>query len=249
MNKKKNILVKLSPIITFAVLFGALELACHIFEIPRYMFTPPSESFEYLFTKFDEMWPHISKTLWQYFTGYFIGVVVGVGLAFLLSLNEWVSNATWPYLIMLVSTPQLILVPILKMVMGFGPEVAILTTVLSTFLINTTMTAAGIQTVPVELKELVTSCKGTRFQQFVKVTIPASLPSIFTGLKLGAIFALAGICGAEISGDSSGIGYQIRVLTSIKSYPAMFAYVYVLIIFGVCFYLLLDYIEKKVVKK
>ena len=103
--------------------------------------------------------------------------------------------------------------------------------------------------IPYDRFELVQSCKGSKLQMFFKIIIPSCWSSIFTGLKLGAISGLAGTIGAEMIGDTMGIGYVVKLNTSIYLITEMFAYVYVLMVFGYIVYSIICALEDKLIKE
>ena len=244
----KGVFLSISPLLTFVLLFGVMELAVALFEIPSYVLPSPLSSFGYLFTDFGEMKIHLFKTFQQYVVGYPIGSSVGILLALLFIINKTVNKAVSPYLTILYCMPMLVLIPLLKIWLGYGAAVATIVCALSCFSSTMTQTMTGAISIPYERVELIQSCKGSKIQQFFLITIPSVGPSIFTGLKLGAISGLAGVIGAEMIGDTQGIGYIIRLSSNVYKMKEMFAYVYALMAFGFFVYYLISLLESKLVK-
>jgi len=247
--KFKAFLYKLSPLLVFILIFSILELAVQIFTIPVYILPSPIASFRYIITSFGEMWPHMQKTFSQYLIGYPIGSLIGFSLALIFIMSKTVTKAISPYLTIIFCTPQIVLIPLLKVWLGYGATVCTIVCALSCFSSTMTQIMTGAEMIPVERFELVKSCKGTKLQSFFHIIVPSCWSSTFTGLKLGAISGLAGVIGAEMIGDTRGIGYVVKLDTNIYLMVEMFAYVYVLMAFGYIVYSLICLAEDKFVKQ
>ena len=232
MKKATGILVALSPVFALAAMFAILEILVMATNMPYYMMARPSQSFVYLYKNFDIVLKNCLISLKNYFIGYPIGAALGIVLAFLFSTRIRVQKAFSPYLTVISCVPMIVMVPLFKIWFGLGSIVNVLVCILSCFSIVCSNAMLGISAVPEERMELVKSCKGTKLQAFIYVIVPSALPHISTGLKLGSIFALSGIIGSEMIGSMEGVGYQIVWSNTYFNIAALFAYVYVLMLFG-----------------
>lgn len=248
MKQAKNLLFSISPILTFLLIFGILELAVLVFEIPSYVLPSPISSIEYIFTSFGEMMPHVTKTFKQYIVGYPIGSLIGILLALVFIINKTINKAVSPFLTVIYCTPTLVLVPLLKIFLGYGASVCTIVCALSCFSATMTQILTGSTMIPHERIELMQSCKGTKLQQFFLIIVPSVWPSIFTGLKLGSISGLAGVIGAEMIGDTQGIGYIVRLSSNVYKMKEMFGYIYLLMVIGFVVYSVICALEKRLVK-
>lgn len=244
----KKILFNQSPVIVLILIFVILELAVRIFHIPVYILAPPVDSFAYIFASFGEMWPHIWATMVQYLLGYPIGSALGILLALCFISSRTLSKAIDPYLTILSCMPQIILIPLLKIWLGYGAMVCMIVCILSCFSCTMSQIMTGASMIPPDRFELIKTCKGTKLQTFFQIIIPSVWPSTFTGLKLGAILGLAGVIGGEMIGGTEGIGYVVKLNTNIYLMVEMFAYVYILMAFGYIVYSLIAMLEAKFVK-
>lgn len=249
MKRLKKVLMSISPVLVFVLIFAIIEAAVNIFQVPKFVMATPSSSFRYLFTHFGTMRVHLWKSLWQFLLGYPIGALIGVTFALIFSSSKVLSKAISPYLTIIICTPQLIMVPLLKMWLGFGAVVCVIASALSCFAVIMTNTMTGVSMVPYERIELMQTCKGNKWQLFWMVIFPSSLPSVFTGLKLGCIFALSGIIGAEITGDTKGLGAMILTSAELVKLPQLFAYIYLLMILGYIVYSIICFAESKLVRE
>jgi len=249
MKSFKSFIFNVSPVLVIIAVFAILECAVVVFHIPNYILPAPTASFKYILTGFGEMWPHLWKTFSQYLIGFPLGSFVGFVLAMLFILNKTASKAVSPYLTVIFCTPQIILIPLLKIWLGYEAMVSMIICVLSCFSAIMTQIMTGAEMIPEERFELVEACKGNKLQVFFHIIVPSCWSSTFTGLKLGAIAGLAGVVGAEMIGDMSGIGYIVKLNTSIYQITEMFAYVYVLMAFGYIVYRIICIAEEKLVKQ
>ncbi len=248
MKKRGKILAVLSPIIVLVAMFVALEILVATTKMPYYVMARPSESFVYLYENFDSVMTNCVISLKNYFIGYPIGAFLGIVLAFVFSTRVRIQKAFSPYLTVISCVPMIVMVPLFKIWFGLGNIVNILVCILSCFSIVCSNAMLGIGAVPEERLELVETCKGTKLQAFIYVVIPSALPHISTGLKLGSIFALSGIIGSEMIGSMEGIGYQIVWSNTYFNIAALFAYVYVLMLFGYIIFSLLSVLESRITK-
>ena len=249
MKKIKRFLLKISPVLVFVCIFLVLELAVKIFDIQNYVLPSPIASFEKLFSDFGTIWPHLKRTFIEIICGYSLGSCVGISLALLFTSSKLMSKAISPYVTLIICTPQIIMVPLLMMWMGFGIQVIIVASALSCFAINMMNTMSGVENVSKARCELMKSLKASKLQTFFRVLIPSALPSVFTGLKIGCIFAVSGAIGAEMIGGTVGLGSRVLFHSDNFQMDIMFAYVYVVILLGVLLYTTVNFIEKKVVKE
>lgn len=244
----RRVLIAASPLIVFVMMFGALELMVKLTGMPYYVMARPSQSFLYLAENFKAVLHNCLFSLKNYFIGYPIGALLGIALAFVFTTRVKIEKAFNPYLTIISCTPMIVMVPLFKIWFGLGDIVNILVCILSCFSIVCSNAMLGISAVPEERLELVATCKGTKLQAFLYVVVPSALPHISTGLKLGSIFALSGIIGSEMIGSMEGIGYQIVWSNTYFNIAALFAYVYILMLFGFVVFSLLSYLETRITK-
>jgi len=81
-------------------------------------------------------------------------------------------------------------------------------------------------------------------QQFFKIMLPAALPTIFTGIRLGLIFALINIVGVEFLINYGGLGQLINDLAERYDLPGTYAAICFVILVSVVFFMTLERIER-----
>lgn len=248
-SKIGEMLYSFSPVLLFALLFLGLEWAIQAFEIPSWLIATPSATVKALVNHFDEIWPNLLTTLREIGGGYVAGCSIGILLALLFTSNRIIDRAVSPYVIFLIVTPQIIMVPLIMLWLGFGIQVKIVAVALSCFPINMMSTMTGVRSVSTERYELMKSLRATKLQTFFQVLIPSALPNVFTGLRLATIFATTSAVGAELISGSIGVGPQISYYTEFMQVDYAFAYVYLMAAVGVLFYSMVNLLENMTLKR
>src|SRR6185295_9047884 len=112
----------LAIVILAVVIIGGTEILLHVFKVPAYVFPKPSEIAVALVTDFHLILPHLGYTLVELVSGFVIGASVGLVMAAVITQFPFVEKVVTPYILLLVTTPMLALVPLLILRFGFGRE-------------------------------------------------------------------------------------------------------------------------------
>jgi len=96
------------------------------------------------------------------------------------------------------------------------------------------------------LLNLARSFKASRMQVFWKIQVPASMPPMFAGLRIGATLAVIGVAVGEFAGGNSGVGYLIVLTAGSAETPKVFAAIFVLTMIGIFAYCLVIFVESRV---
>ena len=132
-NKKSAWLKVLAPITLLMVILAILEWWVKAKNVPSWLFVPPHTWFRALINNWDVIWPNFLITLGEILAGYCIAVPFGVLVAILLTQFRTIGKAFSPYVIAIISTPLVILVPLLTIWMGIGIQVKIMAVTLQSF--------------------------------------------------------------------------------------------------------------------
>jgi NitT/TauT family transport system permease protein len=227
------------------VIIGGTELLLSIFEVPQYVLPKPSEIAVALVTEFPLILPHLGHTLVELFAGFAIGSLVGLVLAAVITQHPFVEKIITPYILLLVTTPMLALVPLLILRFGFGYEPRIIAVALASGPMVMINAATGFRRVDRGKIALARSYGASTFQIFWKVRAPMALPMIFVGLMVGSIFGLLTAVGAEMVGGGFGLGNRLTSYSSMIQMPQFFAVVVILSILGILIYVLFYLLGKK----
>ena len=152
---------------------------------------------------------------------------------------------TSPYILLLVTTPMLALVPLLILRFGFGYTPRIIAVSLAAGPMVMINAATGFRRVDRAKIALARSYGASTVQIFWKIRAPMALPMILVGLMIGSIFGLLTAVGAEMVGGGFGLGNRLTSYSSMIQMPQFFAVVLILSILGILIYVLFFLIGKK----
>ena len=169
--------------------------------------------------------------------GILVGALVG-GLALLRTLLLPVFSS-------LYAVPIVILYPIFTAWLGVGSESKIAFAAAYGFFPVMLSTAAGIRTIDPQYILAARSMGATRVQQITRVVIPASIPTVLTGLRLGGALTIIGVVVAEMLTSAAGIGYLVTRYRTILDSPRVFAGILTILCLSVLFDVLARMIERR----
>lgn len=143
--------------------------------------------------------------------GYLAAAIIGVGFGFAIGSVRTVRAVLGPFLWLAYATPRVAIQPILVLWMGFGVAPKILIIFLMAFFPIVVTVMEGVRNTDPSLLRAsrVFGVRGVR--RYTKVVLPASLPYVLTGLRLGIARALVGIVVGEFIGGTAGLGFAIRL--------------------------------------
>jgi len=146
--------------------------------------------------------------------GLAITIVVGMGLAVLMSSRRWLERATWPYLVAVQSAPILALTPLIRALIDGTQRQRVLVVVLISVFPIVSNTLFGLLSAEKSQHELFTLQGASRWTRLTKLQFPAALPNIFVGLRISAGLAVIGAVVGDFyfaQGGVVGIGAQIDI--------------------------------------
>ncbi|HEY1266636.1 MAG TPA: ABC transporter permease [Candidatus Binatia bacterium] len=207
----------------YRLLFGLVLLA--VWEaasgrlIDPFWVSRPSDIFKYLWGVFADgsIFGHLAITLYETFVGFFIGAASGIALGFFLARKEVLAQVLDPYIVAFNGIPRIALAPLFIIWFGIGPNSKVILVVTVVFFLTFFNTYAGVKGVDVELKNILRVMGASERQILFKVTIPATVPWIATGLKISLPYAIVSAVVGEFIAASKGLGYLINYNTSLFS--------------------------------
>jgi len=247
--KLKNLpLSTLLPILTFLILYIGLEILIKLTGIPRIVLPTPTAIIADTVRNFPvDLWPHFLVSLKVIVFGFFIAIPLGVAMAAIFSQFPIIVKAVSPFIILLVVTPVITIVPILILWLGTDPNVRILAVVLQATPIITLNTLSGFSMVENEKLELMKSMGASRSQTFFKIIFPNALPQVFTGIKLGCIFSTIGAISADFVAGNVGLGFRVLHYSGLIMTEMAYGTILIVALIGIILYLVASSIEKKVI--
>lgn len=194
------------------------------------------------------MWPHASVTLIEIVLGFVVGSGVALALGYLLARSRLAERLLSPYIVAAQATPVLVLAPLLVLWLGTGLLPKIVICALIVFFPVAVATMVGIRSVDRRLLELGQSLRATPRQVLLKLELPAALPQILGGMRVGATLAVIGAIVGEWAGADRGLGVLINLARgSLFDYPLMFATLATIALIALTLYVLVLLVERVLV--
>jgi NitT/TauT family transport system permease protein len=158
-----------------------------------------------------ELWKNLYVSLLEFILGFGLAAVVGIFAGFVTGTSRAIREHLEPLIAALYATPLVALIPFYILVFGIqlASKVALVFTIaVFPILINT---QAGLLGVERNLVDVAASFRATRRQIFLKVQLPAAIPFIVSGLRLGVGRALTGVVVGELFFATAGLGFMISI--------------------------------------
>jgi putative hydroxymethylpyrimidine transport system permease protein len=183
-------------------------------------------------------------TLEEVLLGLGIAVVAGAGSAILMHLYRPLRDAAYPLLVASQAIPIVVLAPLFVLAFdyGIGPKLAIVA--LICFFPITVNVLDGLRSVDPELLKLMRSLRASRFATLVKVELPASLPFLFSGLRVAATVSVIGAVFGEWAGADKGLGRLVLLGNNQLETPRVYAGVVILTLMALALFALVTLAER-----
>jgi NitT/TauT family transport system permease protein len=150
-----------------------------------------------------------------------------------------------PMVSSLYAVPLVILYPVFTVWLGIGSESKIAFASIYGFLPTMLATAVGIQTIDPQLLLAARSMGATLSQRLLRVVLPAAIPTVLSGLRVGGALVIVGVVVSEMLISSAGIGYLISRYRTILDSAHVFAGVLLVLAMAILFNAAIRWIERK----
>jgi NitT/TauT family transport system permease protein len=192
--------------------------------------------------------PHLVATLVEVALGFAVGAGLALVIGYSLARSVVVERLLSPYLVAAQATPILALAPLLALWFGPGLAGKVVICALIVFFPVAVATMVGIRSVDARLLELGRALRATPRQVLTTLEIPAALPSIFGGMRVGVTLAVVGAIVGEWAGAERGLGVLINLARgSLFDIPLLFATLMTIALVGIALYLVVIAVERRLV--
>lgn len=192
--------------------------------------------------------PHALRTLYEVALGFAFGAGLALVVGYALARLPLAERLLSPYLVAAQATPILALSPLLALWFGPGLTAKIVICALIVFFPVAIATMVGVRAVDARLLELARSLRATRWQIVTTLEVPAALPAIFGGLRVGITLAVVGAIVGEWAGADEGLGLLVNLARgSLFDIPLLFATLLTIALLGIVLYALVVIVERTLV--
>jgi NitT/TauT family transport system permease protein len=246
-NPTRTVLERLAAPLLAALLLLAWQAAVWFFGISEFVLPSPWAIVRRIYSDFALLLVHTRVTMMEVVGGFGLAALIGVPFALAIFYSRMVERAVYPLLVGLQTIPKVALAPLLVLYLGYGWAPKIFLAFLISFFPIVISTVVGLQSLDKSLVYLVRSMGASEGQTFWKIRLPAALPSVFGGFKVGIALAVIGAVIGEYVASERGLGYLQMQATSQFDTTLNFASVVVISLVGVLLYFVLAAFETRLV--
>jgi ABC-type nitrate/sulfonate/bicarbonate transport system permease component len=157
------------------------------------------------------IWPHIQASAIEYGLGFTAALIVGIPVGLAIGMFRRLNYLLDPWLSAVYATPTVALVPLIILILGIGLEAKVFVVFLEAIFVITVSAMAGVRAADAQFHDIAHSFRASPWLKFRTVILPASVPYILTGARLGTGRALVGVVIAEFLASNGGIGFYISL--------------------------------------
>lgn len=236
------------PLVALAAFLAGWQLLVLVGNYPTFILPGPAV----VASRFVVAWtdgtmaPHVITTLAEIGFGFVGGALAGMLAGYVLARSRLANRVLSPYLVAAQAVPILALAPLLAIWFGSGLLAHSLIVALTLFFPVAVSTLVAVHGIDRRLLEMARSFRVSRGQRLRMIELPAALPGILGGLRIGVTLAVVGAIVAEWTGGETGLGVLINLARgSLYDIPLLFATLLTIALIGVALYSLVLLVERR----
>jgi len=170
----------------------------------------------------------IKRILW----GYSVSLVLGILTGLLMGSVKIVDETVGPLLLGLRTLPSICWLPLGLLWFGLNDKAIFFVVVMGATFAITLATDDGVKNIPPIYFKAASTMGATGFKKYVNVILPAALPSIVTGMKLGWSFAWRSLMAGEMLFVSLGLGHLLMMGRELNDIRQVIAVMLMIVLIG-----------------
>lgn len=228
-------------------MLAAWEIAVRVAAVPTYVLPAPSGIAVKLATDSAGLAAALATTLGEALAGYVIGNALGFALAVAFFYRPGLDRLGMPLIVALNSVPAVAFAPVVILWFGVGMTSKIVLVAFITCFIALQNQLQGFRQSDLQAVNVLRSFGASEWRIFWTLRLPASLPYMFTALRVGSIRSVIIAIVAEMLGAYRGVGWVIFETTASMDYLRLWAAVTAASIAGVAFFVMISAVERQAV--
>jgi NitT/TauT family transport system permease protein len=180
----------------------------------------------------ETFWPHLVETAEAFGAALAIAIALGLAIGFALGFHRLTNDVLEPVLVAIYSVPKLTLYPIVLLAFGLGMPAKIAFGVIHGFVPVALFTIGAVHSVKPVLIKTARVLKFGPIDLVTRVLLPAALPEIFTGLRIGFSLTLIGTLLGEMFASQRGLGYMLMNAIGLHNVDVIMAVTFLLTTFA-----------------
>jgi NitT/TauT family transport system permease protein len=220
------------------ILLLSWEIAANFELIDRRFFPSPSTIFasivKFLSTQAGQnlVYGHMEATLKRIGIGFGIGAIAGVTIGLIMGLHGPTRAALAPTLYAIFPMPKIAIYPLMIVIFGLGDASSSALVTLGVFFMTCINTFSGVRYINPIFHDVANAFRFPPFVRWFQVFVPAAMPAIITGLRLGLGQALVLVISAEFVSADTGVGRFIWDSWQVLDIARMFMGLAIVLIFA-----------------
>lgn len=223
---------------------GIWEAAVQIYQVPHYILPAPSAIAVTLVHKRASLGYHALVTLQEMLLGFGLATTVGIVLAIAMFEIRVLERALYPYVIGSQTVPVFAIAPLLVLWLGYGIMSKVLMAAIIVFFPIVLNTLDGLKAADADTVNLLRVMRASRWQLLWKVQLPAALPFMLSGAKIGISISTIGAVIGEWVGAKAGLGRLMLDANSQLQVSLVFAAIICLTVMGLGLFGIMTLIER-----
>jgi NitT/TauT family transport system permease protein len=213
---------------------------------PPFILPGPASVAERMIEKLADgtLFKHIFATLSAAIPGLLLGTAAAFAIGVPIAKSRLADRLLSPFVIASQGIPFIAVAPLLFIWFGSGLGAKILVCSLIVFFPIVINVIAGLRSVPPILRDLFRALNATPGQTFAKLELPAALPFIFAGLRVGGTLAMVGAITGEFLSADRGLGFMINLGNGLYDTALVMVGVLTIVIIALCIYGCVRLIER-----
>jgi NitT/TauT family transport system permease protein len=229
-----RLFVILGRFAVLAVILGGAEIGVRSGVLSQLFFSSPTEIFGALLTQWSNgsFLQDAGVTVLETLLGLVSGSLLGMAVGLVLPQLRLLSNVFEPFLMVLNGIPVIVIAPLFILWLGLGMLSKIGISVYIVFFAMFIPVYTASLRLDTTFVDALRVMGASRNQIFWKVIVPSSLPSVYTGLKIGSGLALIGAVIGEFVASRSGLGHMILYASGTLDTPTLYLGIITLAVFA-----------------
>ncbi|MDH2902447.1 MAG: ABC transporter permease [Actinomycetota bacterium] len=240
----------LLPVASFVILLLLWQAVVVLFNVQGYIAPRPLDAIRAVSDNWSLLSPLVTQIVKETVFGFALGALIGVFFGVVMSKIPAVQKLLYPTLVLSQAVPVIVIAFPLAAILGFGsvkPIIAIVVWIV--FFPVTVSVIDGLGHVDHDLLNLAKVYGASRWRTFIQIEVPATVSPLFSGLKIGATYAITGAFIGELASPEqvgstgSSLALYVQHAESNLNSPAVYGITLLMAIIGVAWFLIVAGLE------
>ena len=249
----KRLTEALPALLLTALLLAGWEAACRLLQVPVYFLPPPSAVVLALIHNAPVLAGSAAQTFWMAFKALVVAVVLGGGLAIVVSLSSTAERAVAPLAVTLQVTPVVAIAPLVLIWAGLDHADRAVTALAAAVAFFPVFSGVltGLKSADPDLERLFDLHGASALQRLWRLRLPSALPFVLEGVRVAAGLSIVGAVVAEFvsgSGATQGLAWRLLEAGNRLRTPDLLAALFCLAAMGLALNAVTTAIQQRVLK-